>query len=159
MVTASPFVSLLLCLDVAAAFVLEGTPMRSRATIVPSSAARIRLEFTKTSPTQIEAEDLGIRDWPSIARTAAFEEACTEGSLRYVLEGRGFVTSGVNNSVPVTPNSLLRVTTDSSTLSWTLDEGCDELVVLTPEYQGPPIALVAGVFAVLCIGLILASSA
>ena len=129
--------------------------MRAHPTI---TRAAVRLEFLIQSPTQAEAESLGIRDWPSTARKAPFEEECAEGALRYVLEGRGAVTSGVNTSVAIAPNSLLSVTTDSSSLSWTLDEDCDELVVLTPEYQGPPIALVAGVFAILCIGLILGSS-
>ena len=131
-------------------------------TVMPAArAARARhvvLGFTLSSPSQAECEVLGIRDWPSQARSTAYEESCAEGAMRYVLEGSGAVTCGedVMTRTPVGPNSLVRVTSDD-TLQWSLDDGTDKLVVLTPEYQGPPLAIVAGIFAVLCVGLIAVS--
>ena len=61
------------------------------------------------------------------------------------------------------PNTLVRVDGDADSaddvvLEWGLGEGCAELVLLTPEYKGPPLLPVAGAFFVLCAALIGAST-
>lgn len=99
---------------------------------------------------------MGIRDWPTSVYTAVHEDVCAGGARRYVLEGRGSVTCDDGQEVAVAPNSLITVSSDA-TLRWTPSEG--ELVLLTPEYQGPlSPALVAGGFVLLVSLLVLAST-
>ena len=53
--------------------------------------------------------------------------------------------------------SLLEVS-EACTLTWLPEAGCEEIVILTPEYKGPPIAGVAAAFVGLCAVLLLAVS-
>ena len=52
--------------------------------------------------------------------------------------------------MPVAVGTMISVT-DGCTLSWLPADGCKEIVILTPEYKGPPLALVAAGFAALCV--------
>ena len=93
---------------------------------------------------------MGIRDWPQQVRRGPFEDVCDKGALRYVLEGCGTVTAR-GQSISVTQNSLITVQ-EQCTLSWQPEE--EEFVLLTPEYNGPPIGLVFGAFAAMCVCLV-----
>jgi len=117
-----------------------------------------------TQPTQAEAEAMGVRDWPPTIITqggrGAFDADVEDGSLRYVLEGSGTVqrdTAG--EPLAVSPNTLVRVVGEGGALRWQLDEGVDELVLLTPEYKGPPLLPVAGAFLAACAALVVAAGA
>ena len=92
---------------------------------------------------------MGIRDWPSQVYSESWVDECDDNALRYVLEGSGTVSrlrdgtlDGGLESIAVAPNTLVTVT-EACSLSWVLDAGA-EMVVLTPEYKGPPLGLVAG---------------
>ena len=101
-----------------------------------------------TTPSQAESEAMGLRDWPSTVVTqggrAAYDSAIEDGALRYVLEGTGTVCRDDGEARKIGPNTLVRVLgTEGGALRWALDEGVDELVLLTPEYKGPPLLPVA----------------
>lgn len=107
--------------------------------------AVLRLDLLTSSPSQTDSEALGIRDWPSQAHDVPWTDECDDGALRYVLEGVGTVTTGggtTAESIAVAPGMLL-TSTFACTLSW-VPGGEGEMVILTPEYRGPPLALVAG---------------
>ena len=106
-----------------------------------------------TEPTQRDAEDMGIRDWPPTTVRVSFDEQCAEGALRYVLEGSGMVTCA-GESFSVSLNSLVRVQADDTSLFWSVDDECQEMVLLTPEYRGPPLLPVVGAFVLLCAALV-----
>ena len=110
-----------------------------------------------SQPSQAESEAMGIRDWPStVVRAPYLEEKCKPGATRYVLEGTGTVDCN-GKSFAVAPNSLVKVLDeDGAELRWLPDEG--EMVLLTPEYQGPPLLATAGGFLVLCATLIAATA-
>ena len=120
----------------------------------PGFAARARadarcavsLSFTLSQPSQAEAEEMGIREWPQSSATSELIDECADGALRYVLEGTGTVCveNGGGDPVAVAPNSLVRVGDGGATLRWVPD---DELLLLTPEYKGPNLLPVAaGIF-------------
>jgi len=107
-----------------------------------------------TQPSQAEAETMGLRDWPQTAQSErSAEDRCADGALRYVLEGSGTVQALPGETLPVSPNTLVRVSGDV-TLRWTVDEGVDELVLLSPEYRGPPLAPIAAAVLFLFVALI-----
>ena len=119
-----------------------------------NGASRIEL----TQPKQAESEEMGIRDWPSSSVCEPLEEMCNDGALRYVLEGTGTVDCA-GESFTVTPNTLIRVRSgEGATLRWTLDDGCAELVILTPEYQGPPLLPIIGAFLAVCAVLVVSTA-
>ena len=112
----------------------------------------------QTQPTQAECEAMGVRDWPStIVRAPYLQEECKAGALRYVLEGTGSVDYN-GKSIDVAPNSLIKVPIDEdgASLRWVPDEG--EMVLLTPEYQGPSLLATAGSFLLLCVTLVAATA-
>ena len=100
---------------------------------------------------------MGIRDWPSTVLTDRLDETCSDGALRYVLEGAGEV-SCAGQTLQVQPNDLVRVNGDGQALSWSCAEGCAEMVILTPEYNGPPLLPVVAGFLVACVALITATA-
>ena len=109
-----------------------------------------------TQPSQGESEAMGLRDWPPTVQREAFDDACQDGAQRYVLEGSGSVACA-GKSFAVSPNTLVRVVGDGE-LRWSLNEGVDEIVLLTPEYRGPPLLPIAAGFLVASIALIAVSS-
>ena len=114
-----------------------------------------RLSLTLSQPTQAENEANGVRDWPSTVISVRLEDECQAGAQRYVLEGCG--TCDCDGSrFDVAPNTLVRVDADA-TLKWERS-GDEELVLLTPEYQGPPLLPIAGGFLAVCVALIVAVS-
>ena len=109
-----------------------------------------------STPTQAKLEEMGCRDWPQTSKRGPFEDECAAGALRYVLEGRGRVRARTGSEPATTDEeqevvvgSLLEVS-EACTLSWLPEAGCEEMVILTPEYKGPPIAFVAAAFVGLC---------
>ena len=119
-----------------------------------SGICRAGLELS--TPTQAKLEEMGCRDWPQTSKRGPFEDECAAGALRYVLEGRGRVRARTGSEPATTDEeqevvvgSLLEVS-EACTLSWLPEAGCEEMVILTPEYKGPPIAFVAAAFVGLC---------
>lgn len=98
------------------------------------------------TPTQEEAEALGIREWPQQARPqGAFQEISTSSDTttsRYVLDGLGQLTvvsttktspdSNKRIVVPLRPGTLVEVTGDAE-MTW--DVTSEEMIILTPEYE------------------------
>ena len=64
-------------------------------------------------------------------------ETLGEGCFRYVLAGTGKVVADGGEKVTVGPNTLLQVSSSSVELVWTLDDGCDVMVLGAPEYDSP----------------------
>ena len=84
-------------------------------------------------------------------------EEVAKGAIRYVLEGTGTVNLPDGESVPVGVGSLVKVTAeDGVALRWVPDDG--EMLLLTPEYQGPPLLVTAGGFILACAALIAATA-
>lgn len=106
------------------------------------------------TPSQEEAENLGIREWPQQAKSkGSFVESCQEGKtlVRYVLEGQGNVEiieggEDPSQSISMKPGSLLEVAGEA-TLSWEVTSS--EMILLTPGFEqfgifaGVALALVA----------------
>ena len=84
---------------------------------------------------------MGLREWPVSAANKAFDDKCTDGGKRYVLEGSGVVICA-GEKYPVVPNTLVCVRGDG-TLRWEPNDAT-ELVLLSPEYRGPPVLPIAG---------------
>jgi hypothetical protein len=125
-----------------------------RAQHLRAAASASPLELTQ--PTQAECESMGVRDWPDTVVREKLEEACSAGALRYVLEGTGTLSCG-DESISVAPNSLVKVCADEgATLCWMPDS---ELVLLTPEYRGPPLLPIVGGFFFACVLLVAATAA
>ena len=113
--------------------------------------------ITLTQPTQAECEQMGVRDWPDTVVKVYKEEEVAKGAIRYVLEGTGTVNLPDGESVPVGVGSLVKVTAeDGVALRWVPDDG--EMLLLTPEYQGPPLLVTAGGFVLACAALIAATA-
>jgi len=102
---------------------------------------------------------MGIREWPGMcvsrgtAQRGEYEEKCAAGALRYVLEGEGVVSTEDGDEVEVGPNSLIEVI-DESILVWTVAENFNEMIILTPEYKGPSLAIVAALLATVSFALV-----
>ena len=127
---------------------LAGSPTSARPNVWPR--CRVALSLSFSSPSQAEAEAMGIRDWPQTFTSDVYIDECDAGARRYVLEGTGSVciVDG-GEPVPIAPNSL--VTVDSAaTLRWSPD---GELILLTPEYKGPNLLPIAAGLVVLTAGL------
>lgn len=112
-----------------------------------------------SQPTQAESEAMGLRDWPSTVVTqggrSAYDADIEDGSRRYVLEGRATVRRDTGEALVVEPNTMVTVRGEvGGALRWELEEGVDELVLLTPEYKGPPLLPVMGGFLVTFAALI-----
>ena len=124
----------------------------------------IRAGLELSTPTQASLEEMGVRDWPQTSKRGPFEDECAAGALRYILEGRGRVRARVGSEPgsadeeqEVSVGSLLQVS-EACTLSWLPEADCEEIVLLTPEYKGPPLAFVAAAFVGLCAISLLAIS-
>ena len=113
-----------------------------------------------TQPSQGDCEAMGLRDWPSTVVRGSLEDSCEAGAMRYVLEGTGrLACDGTSNRVPIGVNvgDLIRVN-EQAELRWEPDDSVAEMVILSPEYRGPPLLPVVGAFAALCVLLIAATS-
>lgn len=91
------------------------------------------------TPSQEEAESMGIREWPQQAKSkGSFVESSKEGQtlVRYVLDGQGSVKIQDNEdqsqTISMQPGSLLEVTGEA-TLSW--DVTTNEMILLTPGFE------------------------
>ena len=69
----------------------------------------------------------------------------------------GSEPAATDDEQEVEVGSLLEVS-EACTLTWLPEAGCEEIVILTPEYKGPPIAFVAAAFVGLCAISLLAVS-
>lgn len=114
-----------------------------------------------TTPSQAEAEALGIREWPQQARSkGSFEEVTQEGQtlIRYVLDGEANVIVVKKNSQNkenkesflMRPGCLLEVRGEAI-LSWQIES--EEVILLTPGFEQ------VGLFAGVVIGLIMVMGA
>lgn len=109
------------------------------------------------SPTQEEAEEMGIREWPQQAKQqGSFQEVCQDDDkslVRYVLDGSGSVTitslededNDQEQKVAVAPGSLVEVT-GTARLTWQVDS--KEMILLTPGFEQ------LGLFAAVAVGLV-----
>ena len=92
------------------------------------------------TPSQEEAESMGIREWPQQAKSkGSFVESCEEGKtlVRYVLDGQSTVEITQSEEEPsqtisMRPGSLLEVTGEA-TLSWEVTS--NEMILLTPSFE------------------------
>ena len=112
-----------------------------------------------TQPSQAESEAMGLRDWPSTVVTGGgLNDKCDGGARRYVLEGSGTVAVAPGGEpIDVVPNTLISVPGEAE-LRWELADGVDEMVLLTPEYKGPPLVPIAAAFFLTFAALIAVSS-
>ena len=86
------------------------------------------------------------------------QETCVDGAMRYVLEGAGTVVCG-EARIAVEPNTLVRVRGDEVALYWQPDDSrCSEMILLTPEYRGPPLLPIVAGFGLACVALVVAAS-
>ena len=115
----------------------------------PTVSALFAAEVSITAPTQEEAEQMGIREWPQQAKSkGTFTESSKDGQTltRYILDGTGRVQ--VDDKVPlaVKPGDVLEVTGEGK-LTWEVLS--DEMVLLTPGFEQ------VGLFAGVAVGLVL----
>lgn len=113
-----------------------------------------------TTPSQSEADSLGIREWPQQAKSkGTFEELVQEGQtlVRYILDGeaRVIVVKKKNNAqkqeiFAMRPGCLLEVRGEAK-LSWQVES--EEVILLTPGFEQ------LGLFAGVVIGLIMVTGA
>lgn len=118
------------------------------------------VDVSVRTPSQEEAEKLGIREWPQQAKSGSFQESCQEGEklVRYVLDGQGKVEvldSEESKQISVAPGLLLEVSGEA-TLNWEVTS--DEMIVLTPGFE--QLGLFAGVAVALVVllGALIANS-
>ena len=111
-------------------------------------------EIKITNPSQDEAADMGIRDWPGQLKKGTWEENSGNGQtlVRYVLDGTGSleiesIGDSSKSSKKLSPGTLVEVTGES-VLSWQADE---EMLLLTPGFEegGKFLAVLAGLVALL----------
>jgi len=108
-------------------------------------------EVSLSTPSQSDAETMGIREWPQQAKSQGnFVESCKNGQtlVRYVLEGQGNVqvtSTQSSDKYAVKPGSLLQVEGEA-TLSW--DITSKEMIILTPGFEQ------VGLFAGVAVGLV-----
>ena len=93
-----------------------------------------------SQPSQAESEAMGLRDWPSTVVQGSLTDQCNDGAQRYILEGSGQVSRD-GETIDVKVGNLLTVRGDGDLL-W--EASSDEMVLLTPEYKGPPLLPIAG---------------
>ena len=120
----------------AAALVVPRAPQRSRGGVMCASSAGLEL----SQPSQAESEAMGLRDWPSTVVQGSLTDPCKDGGMRYVLEGSGTASRG-DESLAVSVGSLVTVRGGGDVI-WEADGS--EMVLLTPEYNGPPLLPIAG---------------
>ncbi|CAB9511102.1 expressed unknown protein [Seminavis robusta] len=119
------------------------------------STTRLRMATVSVrTPSQEDAEQMGIREWPQQAKSkGTFEESCTEGNslTRYVLDGTCSVevTSEEDDDdkeqFSLSPGSLLEVTGPAN-LRWQVTS--PEMILLTPGFEQ------LGLFAGVAVGLV-----
>ena len=100
----------------------------------PLLASEVGLQVTK--PSDKLMKETGMRDWLPTTIKNQLIETLPDGALRYVESGSGQVSDG-SQTKRLTSNTLVTVVGNVGKVVWTLDEGCDELVLLTPEYWTP----------------------
>ena len=108
-----------------------------------------------STPSQDEAVELGIREWPQQVKSGTWTESVDAGSslTRYILEGRGTVTLGSGDKKSLSPGMLLTFT-DESMIEW--EASTADMIILTPGYEeGGKLAAVFAIL-VLLLGAIVA---
>jgi hypothetical protein len=132
----------------------------------PTSLHQTRLFLSNvrvTTPSQAQAEEMGLREWPQQAKSkGTWEESVKEGQtvVRYVLDGQASVkvncgTEESTEQVTMKAGSLLEVT-GQATLLWQVVS--DEIILLTPNFE--QVGVFAGVVAamVVLLGALIATS-
>ena len=121
---------------------------------VPARMRAISMGLELSQPSQAESESMGLRDWPSTVVASRYTDVCDDGALRYVLEGSGTASLDGSESLAVGVGSLVTVRGGGEVV-WCTDG--DEMVLLTPEYKGPPLLPIAGGL-FLAFGVLIAAS-
>ena len=107
------------------------------------------------SPSQDEAVDLGIREWPSQPpKVGKWKEETKNSLTRYVLQGEGKVSVDLENFKNVGPGSLVEITPnddndDDVVVLWETTTK-EEMIILTPGYEegGKLLGVAAGLILV-----------
>lgn len=102
-----------------------------------TTSSLFMVDVTVTSPSQDEAEALGIRKWPQAKSKGSFQESCRDGQslVRYVLDGQGSVQISYgeeSKDLSVSPGSLLEVKGEAN-LNWSISSR--EMIILTPGFE------------------------
>jgi hypothetical protein len=105
-----------------------------------------------STPSQSKCETLGIREWPQQSKKGSWTECTTTTSddddgedsspslVRYVLEGTGTLKINdkdetKNNRIVIKPGMLVEIGGNNVELEWTCDDDCQEMIVLTPNFE------------------------
>lgn len=123
------------------------------------SSTKLFATVSVRTPSQEEAEGLGIREWPQQAKSkGAFQEVCQDTLVRYVLDGQGSVqvTDGEESKqVAMAPGSLLEVSGEA-TLDWVV--ASDEMIILTPGFEQGGLFAGVTLAVVVLLGALIATS-
>jgi hypothetical protein len=113
-----------------------------------------------STPSQSKCETLGIREWPQQSKKGSWTECTTTTSdddedsssslVRYVLEGTGTLKinnnsnnnnnddnndDNKNNKIIIKPGTLVEIGGNNVELEWTCDDDCQEMIILTPNFE------------------------
>jgi len=108
------------------------------------------MSIQSSTPSQEEAVQLGIREWPQQVKTGEWRESTkgtsSEPLARYVLEGKGRITVGSGESVFVGPGTLVTLANEDD-IRWKVTT--PDMIVLTPGYEegGKLVAVAAALIA------------
>ena len=115
-----------------------------------------------SSPSQAEAEAMGIRDWPQQAKQGEWEEDVVpaDGLVRYVLEGTGTLIMEEEMEdfvVALKPGTLIKVngTQQLVRLRWKADS---TMILLTPGFEESGVLLGVVAATLVTFGVLIATT-
>jgi quercetin dioxygenase-like cupin family protein len=126
----------------------RGAQSQKNTFIHRQSGASLYANCQITLPTQDEAEQMGIREWPQQAKAkGTFTESSKADKTltRYILDGKGKVQVDNESPFTVKAGDLVEVT-GQATLTWEVTS--DEMILLTPGFEQ------LGLFAGVVLGLV-----
>jgi hypothetical protein len=136
--------------------------MTRRQAVYGSRGFVLTAQISTSSPSQVEAEDLGIREWPQQVKRGRWSEEAKNGQTlsRYILEGEGIVFIADDKARKETKKlrvgTLLEVK-GPALLEW--EATSPELIVLTPGFEeGGKFLAVAGSLIALTAALVATGS-
>ncbi len=88
-----------------------------------------------TMPSQEEAVELGIREWPQQTKSSSWTDEAQEGQtlVRYILQGSGTLIVNGGDSKKFATGMLMEVEGPVS-LEWKKDDG-EDCIILTPGFE------------------------
>lgn len=122
------------------------TPSSTIFPFIQRDASSVILYYsTKISnPSQDESEILGIREWPQQSKTKDWSEKATDNQplIRYILKGSGSLiivdddedSDTIVKKTKFSTGNLIEVDGPCS-LKWTIDDDCDNIILLTPGFE------------------------